>query len=321
MITIDAVITWVDGQDPRHIAKRNQIIDVHDTKAQRSATRALGSVDEITYCVESIIRYAPFIRTIFIVTDEQVPEIYHAHPDRIKIIDHKEIFRDYEQVLPTINIFSIECMLYRIQGLAENFIYFNDDFFLVKPTRPEDWFIDGLPVIRGRWENLTEKIWYKRIASALGIRKADRAGFRKTQSTAALLAGFDKTFFRCYHTPRALRKSTFEKFFKEYPELLYRQIKHRRRAADQFNPYSLIWHLEIKQNTAHIAATPGIVELHHPDKKSVWRIKRILSEATRHDHILFANIQNLNLATPARQEIIFDWLNSVIPNAKAKQPI
>lgn len=312
-VPIDAVITWVDGQDPKHIAKRNQIIDATNVKQQAQAAARLDSVNEITYCVESIIKFAPFIRTIFIVTDEQTPEIAKVYPERIKIIDHKEIFKGYEQMLPTINIFSIECMLYCIPDLSENFVYFNDDFFLIKPTRPEDWFINGLPVLRGRWETHPEKIWYKRIGAWLGLKDNNRAGFRKTQSLSAKITGFNSKFFRCYHTPRALRKSTFENFFKSNPNLLTEQIRHRRRHASQFNPYSLAWHLEIKNKTAHIAEHIGVMELHHPESKTVAQVKKMLATAQSNEHVLFANIQNLNLAAPAQLETVFNWLEHVIP--------
>lgn len=316
---IDAVITWVDGEDPRHIAKRNQIIDASDVNAQTRAAATLNSVNEIAYCVESIIQYAPFIRTIFIVTDEQIPEIYYTYPDRIKIIDHKDIFSGYD-VLPTINIFSIECMLYRIPGLAENFIYFNDDFFLIKPTKPTDWFITGLPVIRGRWENHPEKIWYKRIARWFGSKRDTRAGFRKTQSTAAKLIGFDNRYFRCYHTPRALRKSTFENFFAANPKLLTQQIQYRKRHASQFNPYSLAWHLEIKNNAVHYAPHVGIMEYHHPENKSVNQTERILLGAEKNASIICANIQNMNLASAEQRQTIFNWLNKIIPGGQQHQP-
>ena len=317
---IDAVITWVDGQDPRHMAKRNQIIPVNNAHAQTKASAALTSVNEIAYCVESIIRYAPFIRTIFIVTDDQVPEISLTYPTRVKVVDHRDIFKGHEHALPTINSYSIECMLYRIPGLAENFIYFNDDFFLIKPTQPKDWFIDGLPVIRGRWETPAEKVWFKQIAAIFGIRNDSRVGFRKTQSKAGKLVGFEDTFFRCYHTPWALRKSTFEFFFEAHPELLTEQIKHRKRHPSQFNPYSLAWHLEIRNKSAHITKHTDIVELHHPEHKSVGRINRLLHTAEKNDNTIFINIQNLNLALPEQQRTILDWLNRIIPiKAQSKE--
>jgi len=39
----------------------------------------------------------------------------------------------------------IEWNLHRIDGLAEHFVYFNDDVFLINHTNPEDFFVNGLP--------------------------------------------------------------------------------------------------------------------------------------------------------------------------------
>jgi hypothetical protein len=313
-MVIDAVITWVDGKDPKHIAKRSSILKTLPEESHNQVTNALEALDEIRYCVESILRFAPYIRTIFIVTDEQVPDVYDLYPDRIKIIDHKEIYRGYEAFLPTINIFSIESLLYRIPNLSEHFIYFNDDFFLIKPTQPEDWFKNEFPVLRGRWELHAENIWYKRLATTLGLRKKERAGFRYTQSTSAKQLGFTKQFFRCYHTPRALRKSTFENFFNDKPALLQEQIRHTVRSASQFNPYGLMWHLEIKNNTAHIAPTTGLLEIHNPNKKSAKTITRLLSSTETDQNLLFLNIQGLNLATKEVQQTVYKWLDKVILN-------
>ena len=35
--------------------------------------------------------------------------------------------------------------MHRIPGLSEQFVYFNDDTFIVRPMRPEQFFKDGLP--------------------------------------------------------------------------------------------------------------------------------------------------------------------------------
>ena len=41
-------------------------------------------------------------------------------------------------------------MLWRINTLSENFVYFNDDFFLIRPVKVKDWFKNGNPVLRGK---------------------------------------------------------------------------------------------------------------------------------------------------------------------------
>ncbi len=128
--SIDVVIAWVDGNDPKLSEKRNKYLKGKDSLTHRSArTTLFASVDEIKYCVLSIFKFAPFVRNVFIVTDNQKPAIFDDvktfFPERLKsirIVDHKEIFRGFEEYLPTFNSISIGNMVWRIEELSENFI-------------------------------------------------------------------------------------------------------------------------------------------------------------------------------------------------------
>ena len=51
-----------------------------------------------------------------------------------------------EKYLPTFNANTIELNLHRIEGLAEQFVYFNDDMFITDHVKPEDFFRDGHPM-------------------------------------------------------------------------------------------------------------------------------------------------------------------------------
>jgi hypothetical protein len=83
--------------------------------------------------------FAPFVRHIYIVSDNQTPEwLNTAHP-KISLVSHEEIFAD-DSCLPTFNSHAIESQLHHIAGLAEHFIYFNDDVFLGALCTPEDFF-------------------------------------------------------------------------------------------------------------------------------------------------------------------------------------
>src|SRR5688572_4079414 len=67
---------------------------------------AFRTNDEIRYCLRSIHNYAPWVRTIWLVTDDQIPaaiDRQRAEQHNIRIVDHREIFRGYEQLLPTFN--------------------------------------------------------------------------------------------------------------------------------------------------------------------------------------------------------------------------
>ena len=127
---IDAVITWVDGDDPNHRMKRRKYACADElTNDDVGGEIRYRSVGEIRYCVASILRFAPFVRKIFIVTDGQDPKldgfISRNFPDnekKIEIVDHKVIFQGYESCLPVFNSLAIETMLWRIPGLADRFI-------------------------------------------------------------------------------------------------------------------------------------------------------------------------------------------------------
>ena len=89
-IPIDAVITWVDGNDPLY--QRKMSLAVSSEKKKKNNLSKYKEVGEIYYCVQSIIKFAPFIRNIFIVTDNQVPFFIKnkkVHDKRIKVVDHK----------------------------------------------------------------------------------------------------------------------------------------------------------------------------------------------------------------------------------------
>jgi hypothetical protein len=61
---------------------------------------------------------------------------------KISIITHEEILNT--KYLPTFNSHSIESSLHHIQGLSNNFLYFNDDFILTAPCHKSDFFtVDG----------------------------------------------------------------------------------------------------------------------------------------------------------------------------------
>ena len=163
---IDVVIAWVDGRDPKHRAKRKRYRAEPGAgaKPERVATdeRRFSDNDEIRFCLRSIRNYAPWVRTIWLVTDDQTPasiDRQRAEQENIRIVDHREIFRGYEQLLPTFNSRAIETMLWRIEGLADRFVYLNDDMMFVGPVEPTDFFShEGKVILRGRWSNWQQQL-------------------------------------------------------------------------------------------------------------------------------------------------------------------
>jgi hypothetical protein len=83
--------------------------------------------------------YAPFVRHVYIVTDEQVPYWLDAAAPGLTVVDHREIFAEPE-ALPVFNSHAIGTQLHHIEGLSEHYLYFNDDVFVGRAVSPEHFF-------------------------------------------------------------------------------------------------------------------------------------------------------------------------------------
>lgn len=144
---IDLVYLWVDGNDPVWQAKRNAIIGKTEEGSPVNCKGRSANNDELKYSLRAIEMYAPWIRKIFIVTDEQTPEWMDTSNPKIRIVDLKEIMP--EESLPCFNSCLIEHFLYRIPGLTDKFLYSNDDMFINKEATPDDFFTpEGFPIVR-----------------------------------------------------------------------------------------------------------------------------------------------------------------------------
>ena len=193
---VDAVITWVDGNDPVHRARREAVLGTAaSTHAAAKPTR-FGDCGEVEYCVASLLRFAPWVRTIWIVADRQQPAFlakFEGTPlaDRVRVVDHATIFAGHEHLLPTYSNRSIEAMLWRIPGLAPGFLYLNDDFVLLRDVAWSDFFhADGV-VLRGRWRGGRLRALAKSLQRALGRTRRDevaRPGNHEAQALSARLA-------------------------------------------------------------------------------------------------------------------------------------
>ncbi|WP_165857709.1 stealth family protein [Marinobacter sp. JSM 1782161] len=255
---IDAVITWVDGDDPAHRQKLEQCLGWRARWKPKAAARTrYADSGELEYCVSSLLRFAPWLRRIFIVTDAQTPAFLNNLPrdlaDRVRVVDHTAIFAGYEDLLPTFNSLSIETMLWRVPGLADRFIYFNDDCFLVKPVAPSDFFDDDHPVLRGDIRPLAKDAADKRLKRLFGI---GRPSLRTLQCEAARLAGGASRFLVVGHVPHPMRVSTLSDYFASHPQPMRRNASYPLRNIRQFWTVALANNLEWLKGTARLSETP-----------------------------------------------------------------
>ena len=310
---IDAVVTWVDGDDPIHKAKRLKY-----ATAEQIMNDEVGgdirykSIGEIQYCIASLLRFAPFLRKIFIVTDGQNPGldsfIDKYFPERkteLEIVDHSVIYRGYEELLPVFDARSIETVLWRIPGLSEHYIYLNDDFLLVAPTTPDDYFRDGKAICYAHKFNI-------RTAEFLSALKPRRKGckspgFKESMVNAARIVGERRHFLYIGHIPLAIRRSTLKKFYTEHPGIMKRNMSPKFRSSEQYNPQELFYLLGVRSGECTVMPRKG-KDLYIKPRNRKGYMEKKLKEFDMAGQALFCCFNSLGYASKHDRELAVKWI-------------
>ncbi len=316
-MAIDAVITWVDGSDPAHRQRLDAWLAGSGQSRPSSAHRTrFNDAGEIDYCINSILRFAPWFRKIHIVSDAQTPAVLERlrgtpEAERFNVVDHREIFRGFERHLPTFNSRSIITMLWRIDDLADEFVYFNDDMFLLRDVAPEDFFRDGKVVQRGLWRMQAGQTWASRVLGALKRlrgRREDRVGNLDSQQLSARIAGFEDRYYRLYHNPYPMRRSTLRAFFDAHPDLLEKNSSFRLRSNEQFKAEAVATHLEFLHESAIVDNRLHVVQL-KPSEQLPARVRAKMTKADSDHRAAFVCVQSLEMAPEPVQREIVGWLD------------
>ncbi len=145
-VALDVVIAWVDGADSRWRQRR-------ETWRRRCGGGDAPYADvegryrnngELRFLLMSLRRFLPQARHIWLVTDNQSPDCLDGFPE-VTLVDHRDFVP--ATFLPTFSSRAIEASLHRIPGLAEHFVYFNDDICLMRPADVDDFFDAGGSVV------------------------------------------------------------------------------------------------------------------------------------------------------------------------------
>ena len=158
---MDIVITYVNGLDPKW---QEEYAKHTNTPIMEKRFRDWGT---LKYLFRGIEKNMPFIRRVHLVVsgESQVPAWINR--ERVNVVLHRDIIP--EDHLPTFCSNTIELHLHRIEGLDEEFLYFNDDIFPMMRCEATDFFLDGKGII-GMNCHLFAPDMFKRIC-----RNSDRA--------------------------------------------------------------------------------------------------------------------------------------------------
>lgn len=311
---IDVVITWVDGNSREHRLKRHKYADPSGATAFEDVggEERYSNSGEIKIAVASVLRFAPFVRTIFIVTDQQNPQLdnfvaeHFPHTaTKIQIVDHTEIYGQHSDLLPVFNSLSIETMIHRIPGLSDRFVYFNDDMMLLAPITENDWFDGNSPVCYSEpFSSMAARTL--RTLKNLG-RSHKKFGYKDAMLNAAdLLRATTFPYFP--HGPLPQRRDLLAKYFSSHPEELTRNAAPRFRDRSQFNPQTLCCLLARQSGEFVQRDYKSRVLFLKPraDKPDYMRSRLEKADANR--NLMFGCCNSLSEADPADRRCFIDWI-------------
>ncbi|MDE5793926.1 MAG: Stealth CR1 domain-containing protein [Muribaculaceae bacterium] len=140
---IDIVVTWVNMDDPDWKIEFEKYSGKKDNEKNGVSVARFRDYGFLKYWFRGVEKFAPWIRKIHFISSGNPPEWLNLSNPKLNIVRHKDFIP--AEFLPTFNSVVIERYMYRIPGLADHFIYFNDDFFIIRPVKEDRFFLNGLP--------------------------------------------------------------------------------------------------------------------------------------------------------------------------------
>ncbi len=249
---IDFVVLWVDGSDPKWLAKKKRYKPEIDIADEESRYRDWGI---FKYWFRAVEEYAPWVNHIYLVTDNQKPEWINDKCSKLTIVDHREIIDG--KYLPTFNSQAIEMNLHNIPGLSEHFVYFNDDMYLGRPVKPSDFF-DGSRIVESAILNSgtgmdgnelfaktmfndillinrnfnKKEVVNKHIGKWLSVQYGKHNIRTLSQIIYPYFTGYKPT-----HSPAPFLKSTFEEIWQKEKDEVEKTTSHKFRHCEDVNQY------------------------------------------------------------------------------------
>lgn len=168
MEEIDFVVTWVNMEDPQWKKDFDKYSGRQDNEKNGVSVARFRDYGFLKYWFRGVEKFAPWVRKIHFICSGNPPEWLDIKNPKLHIVRHEDFIP--KQFLPTFNSVVIERYMYRIEGLADHFVYFNDDFYIIRPTAKERFFVDGLPCDISIFQyNPSWSQYYKRIKNNIRI--------------------------------------------------------------------------------------------------------------------------------------------------------
>lgn len=258
MEKIDFVITWVDGNDKKWREEKNKYSKVKENDDFR-----YRDWDNLKYLFRGIEKFTPWVNKVYFVTCGHLPTFLDTTNEKLVVVNHSD-FID-EKYLPTFSSHTIELNLYKIKGLSEKFVYFNDDTFILKNMKEDDFFKKGMPrdsaVISAIAPNgndffrnilfnnaqVINRHFKKNVVIKNHPFKWFNLKYHKHLIKTILAMPYNCFLgLHYFHDPSSFLKSSYEEVWKLEYDLLDRTCTHKFRDRDDVNQYVIKDYQKVK---------------------------------------------------------------------------
>lgn len=303
---IDFVLTWVDGNDPKWLNDKNRF---KPDNILMNGQERFRDWDNLQYLFRSFEQFTPWVNKIHFVTYGHIPKWLNVEHPKLNIVKHED-FLDKAN-LPLFNINPIEINFHRISGLSQQFVYFNDDTFVLKPLNPNVFFKRGLPVCTAICNTMHEgaiapivlndidllnKNFNRHVGEKLtkrGIIKKDLwKWFYPLYGKGLinnLLLLYWKTFtgFVTYHHPFPFLKSTFEEVWQKEAKILHKTSNSKFRHNSDVNQYLFRYWQFAKGNFFPESYNNAFIKRKYVELRSLENVKSAAREIASGDYQMY----------------------------------
>jgi hypothetical protein len=276
---IDFIIPWVNGDDPKW---KSEFFKYSELDGDKRNVR-YRDWDNLQYWFRGVETFAPWVNKIHFITWGHYPKWLNIHHPKLNLVKHSDYIP--MEYLPTFSSRTIELNMHRIKGLAEQFVYFNDDMFLLKPTKPDFFFKNGLPCDIAAFNILfANDILSHTMLNEVGIINKN---FKKNEvvykhffkwinlkygkylfRTLCLLPCPKFTGFYNPHQPQPFLKSIIQTIWEKEEDILQNTCKSKFRCVTGVNQYLFrYWQLVCGSFTPVSCSNRGIMVDYKDDNK------------------------------------------------------
>jgi UDP-glucose 4-epimerase len=301
---IDMVFSWVDGT----------AIEFQRARARRMASYVVGEgddsearyrqIDELKYALRSVHLFAPWVRRIFIATDSPRPE-WLADDPRVTMMPSEEFFTNPAD-LPTHNSHAVEAQLQHIPGLAEHFLYSNDDMFFGRPVQPDLFFSPG---------GIT-KFVEASTRIGLGENALHRSGYENAArvNRELLQQRFGRVTTRhLEHCAAPLRKSVLFEMESEFPDAFARTAASPFRSATDISVTNSFYHYYALMTGRAVVQTGARVQYIETTLTSVLKEMDALLKKRSQDMFCLNDGSNPEIGVEERAAAVTSFLERYFP--------